>query len=831
MHKLVRLLKILIILVAPVCVMAQTPRLLTSGEILLGLKKLNVLGSVLFIAAHPDDENTRLLAYFAKEKLYRTGYLSLTRGDGGQNLIGNEQGVELGLIRTQELLSARRIDGAEQFFSRAFDFGFSKSTQEALRIWDKEKILSDVVWVIRKFQPDVIITRFPPDSRAGHGHHSASSVLAQEAYAAAADPSRFPEQLKYVKPWQAKRILWNTFNFGGNNTTSEDQYKMDVGMFNPILGKGYGEIAAESRSQHKSQGFGAARQRGASLEYFSTLKGDAPKNDLLDGVTTTWSRVKGGAMVEQQVDNIITNFSLFAPGKSVKALVALYKSISALEDGYWKTRKLGEVEQLAEACCGLWIEATTREHLAVQHDVLPVNFTLNNQNGNAITIRSIRLEKFDTVLNQSLEPNKNMALNRNIAIETTIPVSQPYWLKDPMRPGSFEVKDQLLIGNADNAPALNARFVVNIEGQDFELSRPVQQKFADPVKGELYEPLVVVPPVLITPEKNLLIAHGPAEQPLQFLVSALKDVNRLKVNVAGSKAWQQLPATTGKDSLRKGSEAGVTVSVKPVGADTQSRNDTLTGSVTEQGETFSAYMRSINYDHIPEINYFRASEVSMLTLNLNTLGKTIGYIEGAGDYVPAALQQMGYEVTMLNDNNLAVYDLSRFDAIITGVRAYDIKESLSANYEKLMNYVAQGGNLIVQYNRLSMVFAKNRVGPYPFGISAARITDENAAVKMLKPDHAIFNFPNKITQKDFAGWVQERSIYHAQSWDSIHYETLIAMHDPGEPDNAGSLITTKYGKGYFTYTGLVFFRQLPAGVPGAYRLLANLIALNKKKGF
>src|SRR3954454_7323931 len=248
---------------------AQTPPTYSSADIYLQIKKLNVLGSVLYVAAHPDDENTRLLAYFAKEKLYRTGYLSLTRGDGGQNLIGNEQGIELGLIRTQELLSARRIDGAEQFFSRAFDFGFSKSTEEALKIWNKEKILSDVVWVIRKFQPDVIITRFPGDERAGHGHHQASEILAKEAFIAAADSTKFPEQFKYgLRPWQAKRILWNTFNFGGNNTTSENQFKMDVGVYNSLLGKSYGEIASESRSQHKSQAFCIARQRGLTFEYF-----------------------------------------------------------------------------------------------------------------------------------------------------------------------------------------------------------------------------------------------------------------------------------------------------------------------------------------------------------------------------------------------------------------------------------------------------------------------------------------------------------------------------------------------------------------------------------
>ncbi len=300
------------------CSHAQTPKTFTSSEILLQLKKLNVLGSVLYIAAHPDDENTRLLAYLANEKMYRTGYLSLTRGDGGQNLIGDEQGIDLGLIRTQELLAARRIDGAEQFFSRAYDFGFCKSPEEALATWGHDKILSDAVWVIRQFKPDVIIARFPEDSRAGHGHHAASGILAREAFDAAADPTKFPEQLKEgVTVWQAKRMLWNTFNFGGNSTQNESQFKVDVGMYNPLLGKSYGEMAALSRSQHKSQGFGVPAQRGTMIEYFETIKGEKPVNDLFDGVDVSWNRVNQ-KNIEDSIAGIISKYHLQNPAGIIK---------------------------------------------------------------------------------------------------------------------------------------------------------------------------------------------------------------------------------------------------------------------------------------------------------------------------------------------------------------------------------------------------------------------------------------------------------------------------------------------------------------------------------
>lgn len=751
---------------------AQTPQALSSADILLGLKKLNVLGSVLYVAAHPDDENTRLLAYFSKEKLYRTGYLSFTRGDGGQNLIGNEQGVELGLIRTQELLAARRIDGAEQFFSRAYDFGFSKSTEEALRIWDRNKVLSDAVWVIRKFQPDVIITRFPKDSRAGHGHHSASAVLAEEAYLAAADPSKFPEQLKYVKPWKAKRLLWNTFNFGSANTQSDDQFKMDVGAFNPLLGKGYGEIAAESRSQHKSQGFGVARQRGPAIEYFVTWQGDTPEKELMENINTSWTRVKDGAVIQKKVESIISNFSMSHPGKSVKDLTVLYKMIGASENSYWREQKLKEVAGLIEACSGLWVDATTETELAVRNERVKINFSLNNRNGNAVSVKRISMEGFDTTLNNNLASNQNLLFSKSVYVDASLPLSQPYWLENPMKPGYFDVTDQQLIGNADSKPAFTARFSMNIEGLDIELTKPVRYKFTDPVKGELYQPVVIVP----------------------------KDIRK----------EQQLTANIHLKIVSPTAKTGK-----------QSASEVMYGAP-------QLVLRNISYEHIPELSYFRMDSVKVIELDLKTEGRKIGYIEGAGDKVVAALQQMGYEVTVLSDKELDVTDLSQFQAIITGVRAYNVRESLNNYYDKLMKYVEQGGNLIAQYNTSSQIGpVRAKIGPYPFTISRTRITDEEAKVRILKPDHQLLNYPNKITDKDFEGWVQERSIYHAQGWDN-HYETIFAMRDPGENEDEGSLIMTKYGKGTFVYTGLVFFRELPAGVPGAYRLLANLIALNNK---
>jgi LmbE family N-acetylglucosaminyl deacetylase len=829
---------------------AQAPATITSAEIFLRLKKLNVLGSVLYIAAHPDDENSRLIAYMAKDRLYRTGYLSMTRGDGGQNLIGDEQGVELGLIRTQEMLAARRIDGADQFFSRAFDFGFSKSTDEALKTWGKDKILSDVVWVIRKFQPDVIITRFPPDSRAGHGHHSASAVLAQEAFTAAADPSRFPEQLKYggIKPWQAKRILWNSFNFGaGANTTSEDQMKIDVGGYNPILGKSYGELAAESRTNHKSQGAALTPARGQSLEYFNLVAGEPAHNDPMENVGTTWARIEGGSTIEGMVDELIRNFSLAEPQKSVAGLANLYQVLMKLPPGYWKTQKVKEVKELIKACSGLWLEAVVRTPYAVQGDSLAVTFVLNNRLNADITVHAFTLSTpgsvqaeytvppghpgaktylsdFDTTWVQHLAGNKNFVFTKSIRVSPRKMLIQPYWLAEPMSPGSFNVKDQQLIGKPQSDPAYQAIFFMSVAGVDMiEFECPVQYKYTDAVKGEIYQPLTILPRFTAQLDPGLLV----------FTDGEKKNFATIVEDRTGRGTLPKMELTPVKEvsvqPVRGVSAAASSWTAQPAGKETAVKTASLL--FEENGRKDSAVeLRTIAYDHIPRIDYFLPATEKFVLADVKTAGHRIGYIEGAGDKVPPALQQMGYEVVLLREKDITPGNLASFDAIITGVRAYDVHDWLTAKHSVLMEYIKEGGNLIVQYNRDNLGRANVNIGPYAFAVSNTRVTDENAAVNFLQPDHKVLNYPNKITPTDFEGWIQERGIYFAGQTDSA-YESIFSMKDPGEKDQKGSLVLAHYGKGVFVYTGLVFFRELPAGVPGAYRLMANIIALNQKKGF
>lgn len=775
--------------------LAQTP----SNEIYLGLKKLNVLGSVLYIAAHPDDENNSLLPYFAKEKLYRTAYLSLTRGDGGQNLIGSEQGIELGLIRTQELLAARKIDGSEQYFTSAYEFGYSKSADETLKIWNHEKVLSDAVWVIRKFQPDIIIARFPPDKRAGHGHHAASAIIAEEAFRAAADKTKFPEQFKYgVQPWQAKRLVWNTFNFGGNNTTNNNQLKIDIGNYNALIGKSYGEIGGEARTMHKSQGEGRPRRKGSIFEYFTLIAGDSMKSDLMEGVKLNWDKVINGGEIESGINNVIKSYSFQNPELSVPLLLKVYKSIKALPSGVWKNKKLEEIQQLIEACTGLFVEATTNQESILQGDTLKTTFFLNKRNSgdnakNLVNFKltKIKLDNFDSTFNKNLNTNENYSFNVNTVVPLTKKISQPYWLEFPPTEGMFDVRNQLMVGMAENEASFEAEFVLKIDDEEITIKRAVQYKMIDPVRGEIYQPVPVLP-----------------SQEVMYNKENYLSINGAVVN--GS------IVTSNKTSKTE----------EPFVWQDKSKTNTKTELLSKNGLS----TQTIKYDHIPTLTYFKLASTNIVSVNLVTKGKKIGYIIGAGDKVPDAVTELGFTLTYLFEKEINLSNLKQFDAIITGIRAPNIYEWITNKNDVLNEYVNNGGNLIVQYLKSNTVNNKKlKIGPYPFTINAqTRVTEENAAVKYLLPQHSILNYPNKIQLEDFDGWVQERSTYQSVQMDA-NFEAILSMNDKEEASSNGSLVIAKYGKGNIAYVSLVLFRQLPAGVPGAYKLLANLIALPKNK--
>jgi LmbE family N-acetylglucosaminyl deacetylase len=811
----------------------QAPSFYSSSDIFARIQKLRVLGSVLYLAAHPDDENNRLLTWLSKDQLLRTGYLSLTRGDGGQNLIGNEQGVELGLIRTQELLAARKVDGAEQFFSRAYDFGFSKSTDEAIKLWGKEKILADIVWVIRNFKPDVIITRFPADSRAGHGQHSASTVLGVEAFTLAGDIKAFPGQYRYgVRPWKTKRIVWNNYNRNGE-TPPAGSILLDVGGYSQSIGKSYGEIAAESRSQHKTQGFGAGATIGRQIESFTHLAGSEARSNVLEGLVTGWERINAPE-IAVSIDKILSAFSIPDPSRSLPALIALYKQILALKESDWKTIKLNELKEIIGLCSGIWMEAYADEPFAVQGDKVRIKFNFNNRLGIQATLLGIVIDKKQVPTADKNEKNIAQHFEYDLDVPANKPVSQPYWLMNTMEGASYNVKDQTQIGRAQSDPAYQASFAVDIGGQSLSFTRPVLQKYIDPVKGEVYQPFVVIPSLNVSLEPDIILGSNPKKNPDSVTVNITANENIPSGSVGVVKFYGN-SNTVQRDasfSLQKGMSKTYRFPVTAGGVIDSAKADLHAGlewmANNNKSDTFLLNRRTIRYDHIPTVYYFKKDVVKLVNADLKISGIKVGYIEGAGDKVPAALALMGYAVTIIGDRDISFDYLKGFDAIITGIRAYNVDPALAEKKEVLNEYVRNGGNLIVQYNVNSYSRPMNTdIGPYSFEIGSGRVTDENAPVKFLLPDHPVFNFPNKITIHDFDNWIQERAVYFAEQLDKS-FTTPLSMKDPDEDEQKGSLIIADYGKGKFVYTGIVFFRELPAGVPGAYRILANIIALNHK---
>ncbi len=794
------------------------------------LKRIKNTGTVLHVAAHPDDESTHVLTWFAQQQHWETNYFACTRGDGGQNLIGDDQGIPLGLIRTQELLAARKIDGANQFFSQAFDFGFSKSTTEALSFWNKELILSNLVLVIRKMRPDIIFTRFPPDSRAGHGHHSASAVLAIEAYKAAADPNRFPEQLvNGIKPWQAKRLLWNTFRFPGsaNSTIAPDQFKVEIGDYLPSIGQSTGEMAAFSRSQHKSQGFGFAVDHGKQTEYFATLAGDAPQTNLWDGVENHWKEI--GSNLENQIDQIIAQYNAENPSASIPSLVDLRKSILNSKDAFWQAKKIKQIDAWIVQAAGIHFAATTNQGTIARGDSLAVKAEFILRSNTSISGIQLKLAGRDTTFAGNAKAYQKLQWSTKIPVNQAI--TQPYWIAETKAVGHYKVKDISKIGQADADPSYEMQVSFLLAGQRISVTRPVQELVVDPVKGELSQPLTVTPRSIFTINHQvLLLPIGSNEtKSAQISIQAMGRIGKGNVSIQ-TKEGKILGTLALEKGLKKGEKRDVSISFKEsdfakagkFNLGLQLAYQTSTGNWID-----SLQMETIQYPHIPIQRYFSPVQLSVLHIDFKKTGQRIGYIKGAGDKVPEALEQMGYQVDFLGESDLKLANLQRYDAILTGVRAYNTLDFLENAYPELMKYVENGGKYVVQYNTASFLGPmKSSMAPYPLTVNRNRITREDAKPVFLKPEHPLFQTPNKITDADFENWIQERSIYHAESTDT-HYEFPIGFSDPDEGQQNGAIAATKYGKGQFIYTGIVFFRELPAGVPGAWRFMANMLDASK----
>jgi LmbE family N-acetylglucosaminyl deacetylase len=822
-----------VLAVATTAISADAPPLLApeqmnASEIQLALQKLNVLGRVLYIAAHPDDENTNLMAFWSNGSLYDAAYLSVTRGDGGQNILGPELGERLGVIRTEELLDARRIDHAQQFFTRANDFGFSKTAAETMRFWNHDKILADVVWVIRNFRPDVIVTRFSPEDDKTHGHHTASAILAQEAFSAAADPNRFPEQLAFVKPWQATRLVWNTspFFFTNRNLPFDPTglTVLEAGGYNPLLGKAYTELAAASISMHKSQGVGGLPRRGARKEYFKPLKGQPVTSSLFEGVDTSWSRVPNSESVVTEIRQIISKFNPADPAASVPDLFKLRQTMSEIHDDFWIGEKKAELDKIIAACLGLHVEASTAIETFTPGQTAAIKLEAINRSNISVTLQELRFPNTgdSSKIDAALPSNELVTKDLSCKIPNDAPYSQPYWLRKPGTLGTFAVDDQKLIGLPENPPALPVEIVLQVNGQEVRYIVDTKYRTADAVAGELPRPLVIAPPVFVNVADSVFVFPTNQPKPVSVRVTAATGAVKGELKLAAPQGWEISPASIPIDLKAANAEMVATFSVKPPN---QNSEGTLRAIVSIDGRDYSLQRVRISYPHIGVQTLMPPAEVKLVRADIRKSSDRIGYIPGAGDDVPESLRQIGYSVKILSEPEITAKNLAQFSAVVLGIRAYNTQDRISNWLPELFDYVKNGGLAIVQYNTTADL-KTNQFGPYPLEISRDRVTDENTPVRVLAPKSPLMNIPNKITPKDFDGWVQERGLYFPNKWDAA-YSPILSCNDPKEKPLDGGLLVAKSGKGFFVYTSYSWFRQLPAGVPGAYRLFANMLSLGK----
>lgn len=794
-----------------------------SGSIYRQLEKLNFLGSMLYVAAHPDDENTALISHFSNHVNAHSAYLSLTRGDGGQNLIGTELREMLGVIRTNELIQARKIDGGNQFFSSAIDFGYSKHPKETLKIWDKSQILGEVVQRIRSFQPDIIIHRF--DHRTPgrtHGHHTSSALLSHQAFSMTNNPNSYPEQLTTLKSWQVRRQFFNTsWWFYGSRERFEKADKtnllaLEIGNYDALIGISNSEIAAASRSSHKSQGFGSSPSLGSRTEYIELINGDRPaSNDPFEGINTTWTRLEGGEKVGKLVAQALEEFDFKAPQKSVPLLVDIHQAIEGLSPSVWKKRKLKAVKALIKSCAGLSLQLNSDRAYGIAGEKLKISFNSVHQSEQEISIKKIGVTQLDKVLSSNIAYKKTL----QHTVEKTL--GSPYWLLEKGSLGVFKIKDKSLIGEPET-PALSLLIELTINGTTIIFEESINYRINDPVRGEVITPFYTLPQLGINFEKEVNLYPNESAQTIRLKVTNYGQRFEGEVELCFPNGWTIDEAKKKVSLKERGTSAFISYQISP----TAKAESGLMGPLVHvNGKTMdkSFSVKEINYEHIPKQYVSQPSEAKLVRLDLTLPEKKVGYIMGAGDLVQTNLQAIGLPVTSIDIESISQEELNQFDTVLVGIRAFNVLESLKYKNQLLFDFAAQGGTLIVQYNTSRRMQTKE-ILPYPIEFSRDRVTDENSRVRILEPKHAAFNTPHQITAKDFEGWVQERGLYFASNWDP-KITPLLGMNDEGESEKLGSLLVAPHGNGTVVYTGLSFFRELPAGVPGAYRLLLNLIAL------
>jgi LmbE family N-acetylglucosaminyl deacetylase len=813
----------------------------TGAAILQQLRSFATMGSVLYIAAHPDDENTQVITYLARGRGYRTAYLSLTRGDGGQNLLGPQLGEALGVARTQELLAARRLDGGRQYFTRAKDFGYSKSAEETLNVWDRAAVLGDIVRVIREFRPDVIITRFSPQPAPTHGHHTASAVLAVEAFRLAADPAAFPEQLRDLRPWQARRIVHNVGQGVGAANPSggvpiagspaivpdgPGVVRVEVGGRDPVSGESFASIAARSRGMHRTQGFGIGAppvHEGSRIEPFVLLAGDAATSDLLDGVDTTWTRVPGGPEIARAIDEAIATFNAQDPAAGVPALLAIRRRLAGLPADPVVSDKREQLDRIIQACLGLEVDTVVDRAEVVPGERVKLRHTAVVRSRIPVRWMAVRYPSVHRAITKAvaLPPNQPVVRDTSQVVPASTPPSQPYWLRTEGTVGLFDVDDPSLIGLPENPPAFPLEYVFDVGGQTLVIAgepRPA----ADPARPALRRRLEVIAPVSVRFVAGVRLFAPGAARPVTVDLTAARARAVGTVQLDAPAGWSVTPTSQPFRLAAPGAHARFTFTVT---APPQLATAPLGASVEINGQRFNQQRIEVRYDHLPLQLLQPPARARAVSLELATRGRHVGYLPGAGDDVPPALEQMGYEVTSLTGADLTPERLRGLDAVVIGIRAFNVRTDLAERLPALFAYVEAGGTVVMQYNTLDGL-REGWLAPFQLHLSRDRVTDEHAPVTILAPEHPVLTTPNRITAADFEGWVQERGLYFPDHWDD-RFTAILASGDAGEPPLKGGLLVARHGNGYVVYTSLAWFRQLPEGVPGAYRLFANLVSLGK----
>ncbi len=788
----------------------------SSSEIYDDLLRLQNKTTVMYLAAHPDDENTKIISWLTHEKHVDAVYHSLTRGDGGQNLIGTEKGELLGLLRTQELLEARKIDKGRQWFTRALDFGYSKTATETLKFWDKQEILGDVVWAIRKNKPEIIITRFDPDSNGEtHGHHTASALLAMEAFDLAGDPTAFPAQLKYVKVWKPKRMFYNTSwwfygskeNFDKADKT--DLFSIDVGTYYPKLGISNNEISAKARSKHACQGFGMALERGRDTEYLKYLKGDKPKsNDIFEGIKLS----SENATLKTQIAKTVSGFNFKNPQLSLSHLLQVYE---LLKKSNADDFKLKQVKDLILKTQGIYFEWTTPKGFGTVNQEITTQLEIANRSNATINISISGSADKQILANESYKATEKLKLDDP-------EISNPYWLQETPKNNLYVVNNPQDIGQPEILNPIKKAITINFGSTKIDFDIYLQQKTVNPSIGERYEPFYTVPVFVANfDQENFIFSNQPKQIAVE--VESFDANSSAKVSLIGSKDWK-ISAPQTIDFKEIGEKKKIVFDVEPI---SKNANSLIKASVESNGKTYAQSLNVVDYAHIDRQIWLKNAQAKVQNLDLKIPNVKIAYIKGSGDEIPSSLRAIGLQVDELDLKNWNPSLLKNYDVLILGIRIYNTQPEMALINKDLWRFVENGGLVINQYN-VNRGLLTEEIAPFHLKLDANRISEEDAKMKFLVPNSPVFNTPNKITQADFENWVQERGLYFADDYDQ-NLIPLLEGNDTGETPQKGILLAGKYGKGTYVYTGLSFFRELPAGVPGAYKLFMNILALGNSK--